>query len=272
MEQFFIQKYEHMDVELDGHKLWIYFNRDDARNAFSEIMVSEFTSILLAADQDPSIRVMILSGRGRAFNAGGDIKSMQDNSGMFAGAPNELRMRYKFGIQTIPQVMDSLSTPIIAMINGAAIGAGLDVSCMCDIRIASEDAKFGETFNKLSLVPGDGGCYFLQRVVGFSKAMELTLTADIISANEALNIGLVSKVVAADILKEEAFKLADKIEKNGPVAVGMSKRALVHAYKNDLSSILEMLCAFQGISQRTDDHQNALGNLNKNGNTVFKNK
>lgn len=271
MQTFKIQKYQHMEVEKDGHKLWIYFNRDEARNAFSEIMIEEFTSILMAGDQDPDIRVMIISGRGRAFNAGGDIKGMENNAGMFAGEPNELRLRYKFGIQTIPQVMESLSTPTIAMINGPAIGAGLDVACMCDIRIAGERAKFGETFNKLSLVPGDGGCYFLQRVVGFAKAMEMTITADIYDANQAKEIGLVSKVVFDGQLKEEVTELANKIELNAPVAVGMSRRALIHAYKNDLSSILEMLSAFQGISQRTNDHVEALKSFKQKKSPEFKN-
>lgn len=272
MKKFKLQNYKHMDAEVDGHKLWIFFNRDDARNAFSEEMISEFCSILIDGDRDPEIRVMIISGRGNAFNAGGDIKDMENNHGMFAGESNELRLRYKFGIQQIPQVMESLSTPTIAMINGPAIGAGLDVACMCDIRIASDKAKFGETFNKLSLVPGDGGCYFLQRVVGFAKAMELTLTADIIDANEAHRIGLVSKVVSESKLKDSTIELANKVEFNAPATIGMSKRAIIHSYRNDLSSVLEMLSAFQGIGQRTQDHRRAIESVKKKTKVEFKNK
>lgn len=242
----------------DKYTLWITLNRPDASNAFSEEMIAELVRNLYLADQDRNVRSIVITGEGKHFCAGGDVKGMKQKAGMFAGEPNELRERYKFGIQQIPICMNSLSTPTIAMVNGAAIGAGLDLACMCDIRVASEKAKFGETFTKLALVPGDGGTFFLQRIIGFAKAMELSLTGEIIDAEMAKSIGLVNYVVGADTLKEKTSQLLSKINSNSPIATQMLKRAFIHASKNDLHSNLEMLSAFQGITQRTSDHFNAL--------------
>lgn len=245
-------------VSLYEQTLWLTLNRPHVSNAFSEAMIEELVRNLYQADRDSEVRSIVITGAGKNFCAGGDLKGMQHKSGMFAGEPNELRERYKYGIQQIPSCMNGLSTPVIAMINGAAIGAGLDMACMCDIRLASEHAKFGETFARLALVPGDGGTFFLQRVVGFAKAMELSLTAEIIDAVAAENIGLVNYVVGAKDLKERTSQLINKINANSPIAIKMLKRAIIHAHKNDLSSNLEMLSAFQGITQRTSDHFIAL--------------
>lgn len=256
-------KLKHVD-----QTLWLTLNRPDSSNAFTVEMIEELVSTLYKADQDNSVGVIVVTGAGKHFCAGGDVKDMQNKMGMFAGDPNELRERYKRGIQQIPLCMNSLSTPVIAMINGAAIGAGLDLACMCDIRISSENAKFGETFGKLGLVPGDGGTYFLQRIVGFAKAMELTLTCDIIGADEAKNIGLVNYVVGADKLVSTTQSLLDKVNSNAPIAIQMAKRAITHAYNNDLASNLDLLSAYQGITQRTSDHFHSVDNVfNKNKNS-----
>ncbi len=250
-----------INIEKKDHSLWITLNRPDASNAFTSKMIEELVSTLYQADEDNEIRVIVVTGAGKHFCAGGDVKDMQDKKGMFAGEPNELRERYKRGIQRIPRCMNSLSTPVVAMVNGAAIGAGLDFACMCDIRIASEKSKFGETFTKLGLVPGDGGTYFLQRIVGFAKAMELTLTCSVLDASEAKNIGLVNYVVGADELIDRTTDVVNKISSNAPIATQMAKRAIVHAYKNDLDSNLDLLCAYQGITQRTSDHFEAVKNV-----------
>ena len=147
------------------------------------------------------------------------------------------------------------------MVNGAAIGAGLDLACMCDIRISSDKAKFGETFAKLGLIPGDGGTFYLQRIIGFAKAMELTLTAKIINSTEAERIGLVNSVVGAEDLKDTVQQVVEQINSNAPIALQMAKRAIVHAYKNDLNSNLDLLAAYQGITQRTSDHFEAVDKI-----------
>jgi enoyl-CoA hydratase/carnithine racemase len=250
-----------LKLNLVSHTLWITLNRPESSNAFTTDMISELIGTLYKADIDNNVRSIVITGEGKNFCAGGDVKDMQTKSGMFAGEPNELRERYKRGIQQIPVCMNSLSTPVIAMVNGAAIGAGLDLACMCDIRIGSNYAKFGETFAKLGLIPGDGGTYFLQRVIGFAKAMELTLTCEIIDANEALKIGLLNFSVGADELNLKTAELVQKINGNAPIALQMAKRAIVHAYKNDLSSNLDLLSAYQGITQRTSDHFEAVDKI-----------
>ena len=248
-------------VSLENFTLWITLNRADASNAFTSSMIEELVSLLYRADEDQEVRTIVITGAGKHFCAGGDVKAMQTKTGMFAGESNELRERYKKGIQKIPRCLNYLSTPVIAMINGAAIGAGLDLACMCDIRVASVKAKFGETFSKLGLIPGDGGAYFLQRIVGYAKAMELTLTARVFDALEAREIGLVNYVVEQEDLKSKTTELVSTINQNAPIATQMAKKAIVHAYKSDLDSHLELLAAFQGITQRTQDHQNSVSNI-----------
>lgn len=234
----------------------ITLNRPETSNALDQELIESLVNALNECDQDSNVNVIILTGAGKNFCSGGDVKNMKSQSAMFAGDSNQLRLKYKHGIQKIPQTIEALSTPIIAAVNGAAIGAGLDLACMCDIRICNETAKFGETFNKLSLVPGDGGTYFLQRIVGYAKAMELTLTARIFEAQEALNMGLVTKV--SKDLNKDSLELANTIAKNAPTSIQMSRRSMIHAYRNDLNSTLEMLSAFQGIAQRSSDHFSAL--------------
>ena len=257
-------------TEFNDHTLWITLNRPESSNAFDDEMIQRLVDELYKADQDSKIWSIVITGAGKHFCAGGDVKAMAEKSGMFEGEPNELRRRYQFGIQQIPKAMNSLSKPVIAMVNGAAIGAGLDLACMCDIRVASEHAKFGETFAKLGLIPGDGGSYFLQRVVGFSKAMELTLTAEVIGAQEAKEINLVNYVVGANDIKSKTKNLLNKIHSNAPIAVQMAKRSIVHSYRNDLNSVLDLLSAYQGITQRTSDHFEALKNIKSGDKTDFK--
>lgn len=262
--------YKKLNVSQKGHVLTIELARPDASNAFDEEMIEELVACLESSDEDNDVRCILLTGQGKHFCAGGDVKGMKAKEGMFSGAPNELRERYKRGIQKIPLAFERLSTPTIAAINGAAIGAGLDMACMCDIRVASDKAKFGETFVKLGLVPGDGGSYFLQRVVGFSKAMEMTLTGNIYDAREALSMGLVSHI-GADFF-EKAKELANSISNNAPMAVQMAKRSIEIARRSDLQAVLDLMAAFQGITQRSEDHFEGLEGLIEKKSPDFKHK
>lgn len=273
---FYKKNYPHIELEdnnLDENGvLWLYLNNPTNRNAISDEMIDSLTKVLKFADFDPKVRVIVLSGRGESFCAGGDVKAMANKSGMFSGEPNELRLNYMSGIQQIPITIESLSTPLIAMVHGAAIGAGCDLACMCDLRLATEKTKFGETFSKLSLVPGDGGTFFLQRIIGYSKAMEMFLTGDLYNGKKAHDMGLVNFLVKdqAELLGQTK-ELALKIAKNAPVALSMTKKAMKHGYKGDLHSQLDLLAAFQGISQRTEDHFEGLRSLKAKDTPNFKN-
>ncbi len=252
------QKFIDIKLQKQNNLLWLSLNRAQARNAITLDMVDSLEKILPYADNDPEVRVIILTGEGESFCAGGDIKNMLEEKEMFAGQSNELRMRYRNGIQKIPELIHRLNTPLVAMVNGHAIGAGCDLVAMADIAIASDKSKFGETFNKLALVPGDGGTYFLQRKIGFSKAMEMYLTCDIYNSQDALNMGLVNFVCRPEELKQKTIELAEKIASHAPIATSMTKRAMIHGYESNLTSQLDLLAAFQGISQRTLDHKEAL--------------
>ncbi|MBC7543460.1 MAG: enoyl-CoA hydratase/isomerase family protein [Candidatus Sericytochromatia bacterium] len=242
-------------VTHDGPIATVTLNRPDARNAYSEEMAADLVRAICQCDADPEVRVVILTGAGDAFSAGGDLKAMREQTGMFAGSGAELRDRYHHGLQQVARAFETCEKPVVAAINGAAIGAGLDLACMCDIRIASDRARFGETFVSVGLVPGDGGAYFLSRVIGFSRALEMALTARLIDAAEALRIGLVSGVVPAEALMGAAQAAAMSIARQAPIAVKLTKAAFYRGYQKDLETALTMAAAFQGLAQRTSDHQ-----------------
>lgn len=255
---FYSQIFTHIKISRADSVLWLSLDNPDFSNAISLEMVSSLTSILREADSDRHIRVVVIRGHGSVFCSGGDIKAMKAKTGMFAGESNELRLRYIHGIQQIPKVLEEFSKPLIAMVNGAAIGAGCDLAMMCDLRVGSEVSKFGETFVKLGLVPGDGGAFFLQRVIGYAKAMQMSLTGDLVAGEEAKQWGLLNYLVSNSELEAETQRLANKIAENPPIAVQMTKKAIKLAHRSDMNTILELSAAYQGITQRTYDHFTAL--------------
>ncbi len=266
---FYLKVFEDLLVEQKKHSLWITLNRPEASNAYSNEMVRALVEVLKHADVDNTVRVIVITGAGKNFCAGGDIKAMKGKTGMFAGEPNQLRETYQAGIQQIPLTFMQLKTPVIAMVNGAAVGAGCDLTAMCDLRIACEEATFAETFAKVGLVPGDGGAFFLTRLIGLGKAMEMFLTCKTLSANEALKIGLVNQVVLQKDLKNKTEELVEQLSVLPPIALQMTKKAIYHAYQNDLNSHLELMAAYQGITQRSSDHFKALDGIMEKTNPTF---
>jgi enoyl-CoA hydratase/carnithine racemase len=250
--------YTDLRYEKEGPVATVVLDRTDARNAYSTAMIDSFVAALDSAEADPEVRVVILTGAGKAFHAGGDLKQMRDGAGMFAGGPVALRRQYVEGIQRVPRRLAQLDKPIIAAINGAAIGAGLDLACMCDLRVLARGAPLGSTFVKVGLVPGDGGAYFLARTVGFPRALELVLTGRLVEAEEALAIGLVHRVVEPADLLPTARELALSIAANAPLAVRMTKRAAYRSWDLDVDTALELAATFQGMVQNTADHREAV--------------
>jgi enoyl-CoA hydratase/carnithine racemase len=237
----------------------ITLDRPEARNAYSDVMLCQLTGALDTADHDPDIRVAILTGAGKGFHSGGDVKAMKERSGMFAGDAAELRERYQRGIQAIPRRIAEFAKPLIAAMHGASIGAGLDLACMCDLRLAASGAQFGSTFVKVGLVPGDGGAFFLARTVGFPRALELMLTGRLIDADEALRIGLVHEVVPNDRLLARAHELAQQLAALPATALQLTKRAAYRSWPGDQAAALELAATYQGIAQNHPDHARALG-------------
>jgi 2-(1,2-epoxy-1,2-dihydrophenyl)acetyl-CoA isomerase len=231
------------------------FSSPGTRNTLSsDIEYGAIESACHDIQRDKSIRAAIFTGAGKAFCAGGNIKEMDERARTGNIPPVEERYAYKEGIHRIPLALHNLEVPTIAAVNGPAIGAGLDLACMCDMRIASSSAIFAESFVKIGIIPGDGGAWLLQRVVGISKAAEMTFTGDPIDANEALACGLVSKVVTPETLMEVALKLATRIAANPGHQLRMAKRLIREAQTSRLETILEMSAAFQALAHSTQEH------------------
>ncbi|MCX4385672.1 crotonase/enoyl-CoA hydratase family protein [Micromonospora peucetia] len=246
-------------VERDGHVETWTINLPEARNPISgDDVIDALVARVDAVNADRAVRAVILTGAGSAFSAGGNVKDMADRVGLFGGAPHELRDGYRRGIQRIPRAMYACDVPLIAAVNGAAVGAGCDLALMCDLRIASERAFFAESFVKLGIIPGDGGAWLLPRAVGAARAAEMALTGDRVDAATALEWGLVSRVVPHGELLAEARRLADRVAANPPHAVRMAKKLLREAQHQSLDSILELSAAMQALAHQTRDHDEAV--------------
>lgn len=258
---------ELLQYQQDGHVVTLTLNDPERRNPLTgNGMVEALLDTLDRIHRDSSVRAVILTGAGTAFSSGGNVRDME----RYAKMPNmALRQEYRLGIQKVPLALFNLEVPVIAAINGHAIGAGLDLACMCDIRIAAEQAKFAESFVKLGIIPGDGGAWLLPRIVGLSRASELTLTGQTIDARQALDWNLVSRVVPAAELLPCAREIAEAIAANPPHAVRLAKRLMREALHTRLDTLLEMSAAYQVLAHQSADHQEAVAAFIEKRTPVF---
>lgn len=248
-----------LQTERRGSILIVRMNSPETHNALSTPdQFDEITALCKSIGTDMSIKAMVLTGNGKSFCAGGNVKDMASREGIFKGTPYDLRNSYRTGIQQIPLALYEVEVPVIAAVNGAAIGAGLDLACMCDVRIASTKAKFAESFVKLGIIPGDGGAWLLQRIIGQAKATLLSLTGETIDAETALEYGLVTSVVPAEDVVEEAIAIATKMVANPGHALRLTKRLLREAQYSKLDSLLELSAAYQALAHNVDDHHEAV--------------
>lgn len=246
------------DPEVEG-LVWVTLDRPDARNAYSDAMVAALVDALDCLEADDAVRCVALTGAGRAFSAGGDLKAMRDHSGMFEGDAVGLRDRYLRGIHRIPRRFARFDKPVIAAINGPAIGAGLDLACMCDLRVALRTAPLGSTFVKVGLVPGDGGAYFLARTIGFPNALEMVLTGRLVQGDEAVRLGLVHAVVDdAEALTAAVRERARALCALPPLALRLTKSAAYRSVDLPMHAALDIAATYQGVAQNTDDHDEAV--------------
>lgn len=246
-------------LELSGRIARLVLDRDDVRNELTGTRLYEAvvrTVDWINAGEDVS--VLVIAGTGKSFSAGGNVKDMHDRTGAFAGDVYELQAGYRRGIQSMAIAMHRLDVPSIAEINGVAIGAGLDLACMCDMRIASDDARFGETFINLGIIPGDGGAWFLQRLIGYQRAAELTFTGRVIGAREALALGVVLDVVPAGELRTRTASLAEEIASKPPRALRLTKRLMTSAARMGLPDFLDVCATYQGMCHHSADHAEAM--------------
>jgi enoyl-CoA hydratase/carnithine racemase len=232
----------------------ILLNRPARKNAFTLEMVDRWADLLQEAESDPEVRAIIVTGAGDAFCSGVDLDTIDHASLSALDRKRQLTDR----IHRVALTLEGMSTPVIAALNGAAVGAGLDMALMCDMRVAARSARLSEGYVRVGLVPGDGGCYYLPRLVGTAKALELLLTGDFVDGEEAARIGMVNQVVDDDALLAASRALAEKIAAAPPVAVGMIKRATYQSARVDLRTALDLISSHFGVVVTTDDSEEAL--------------
>ncbi len=228
----------------------ITLNRPDKLNAFTGEMIDTWASSLAKAQADEQVNVIVVTGNGRAFCAGGDVARMGD------GEPTPLQHKNQLWehIHRIPKTLEGVDKPVIAMVNGLTVGAGMGMSLMCDVRIAAESARFSTGYVRVGLVPGDGDTYFLPRLVGSAKALELLWTADFIEAADALRLGIVNRVVPDGQLKEATYAFARQIADGPQVPIRMIKRLVYQSLRLDLRTHLDLVSSHMAVVRRTEDH------------------
>jgi enoyl-CoA hydratase/carnithine racemase len=258
-------------LDKHGHIATLTMNRAESRNVLGEPGDGAlFAEAAAAINGDTDIRCAILTGAGPAFSAGGNVKAMQEKSGLFAGGAGEIAAAYKRDIHGVVNSLWTLEVPLIAAVNGAAIGLGNDVACLADIRIAADTAVFAATFLKIGLVPGDGGAWLLPRIIGYARAAELFFAAETIDAPTALRWGLVSHVVPAGLLMEEAMGLAIAIARQPPGVLRMTKKLMREALTADFAAVMDRSADCQGRAHLSADHAEALAAFFEKRPPVFK--
>jgi enoyl-CoA hydratase/carnithine racemase len=247
-------EYEHLKFSVQDGIALITLDRPEAMNAFTSQMLESWFVAITKCEQSEEIRAVILTGAGKAFCAGGDIKDFLSQDLRAWDLKNFLQEK----VHRVALAMDGLHKPIIAALNGAARGAGMDMALFCDIRIASERASLSESYIKLGIAPGDGGAFSLPRIVGPAKALEWLLTGNPIGVDEALRFGLINKVVPHDRLMEEAYLMARTIADHSPLAVRLTKRAVKQALNSDLRDHLDYISSQMGLLCETEHFREAV--------------
>ncbi len=233
----------------------ITLNRPDRMNAFTGQMINEWYAALLDANEDRDTKVVIVTGNGRAFCAGADVGGKGPLGGLQdqKRTPAENRNFLRDGVQRIPRLVSLMEKPYIAAVNGAAVGAGMDMASMCDMRFASESARFGMTYVRMGIIPGDGGAYYLPRIVGLANALDLIWTGRIFGAEEALAMGYVSAVVPDGDLMEHTRSYAAKLTRGPGVAIQLAKRLVYRSQHTDVDGALDLASQAMYIAQSTED-------------------
>jgi enoyl-CoA hydratase/carnithine racemase len=241
--------------DVDDGVATIRLNRPERLNAFTPLMLEEWTNAIDLARDDDRVRAVVVTGSGRGFCAGMDVGQEIAGEGVLHGesGPAERRNSLRYTVHRVPRALQLLDKPYIAAINGAAVGAGMDMASMADIRFASQTARFGMAYVKMGIVPGDGGCFFLPRIVGLQKALELIWTGDLFDAEEALRIGYVLRVYPPDSLLSETQAFAKRLAEGPAVALQLAKRLVYQGMEVGLDQALDLAQSAMTIAQSTED-------------------
>ena len=233
-------------------------NRPDKLNAFNAAMLDQWVAALERSQADPAVRAIVVTGAGRAFCSGGDVDEMGRSE---ANTPLRIKQRLQQGVQRIPHLLSRMDKPVIVALNGVATGAGLDLALMADIRFMAASARVGETYAKVGLVPGAGGAWFLPRLVGVAKALELFWSAELLDAQEALRIGLVNRVCADEELLPQALAFARQVAQMPPLSIELIKRAVYQSTHADLATSLDLVSSHMTVVRNSRDHAEAIAAL-----------
>ena len=244
--------YETILCNIDQGVLTITLNRPDVLNAFNRKMTDELQDAFKKVERDPAVRCIVLTGAGRAFSSGEDLKSRAAEGDSDFGST--LRQRYN----PLVSKMRNIEKPVLGSINGVAAGAGCSIALACDLRIASEKARFMEVFVRVGLVPDSGSSFLLPRLVGLGRALEMAFLGDEMGADEALRAGLVNRVVPAEELESATRELALRLAKSPTKAIGLAKRAINRALTMDLDQALDYEVYGQETAGASDDHREGI--------------
>ncbi|MCY0878162.1 MAG: enoyl-CoA hydratase-related protein [Firmicutes bacterium] len=245
--------YESIEYAVANRIATITLNRPDTLNALTEGMLKELSDAVKQAERDQSVRVLILTGRGRGFCSGQDLKALGDHP-----TPEAIGQHLARRYHPLIARLATLEKPTIAMVNGVAAGAGMSLALACDLRVAAVEARFTQAFVRVGLVPDSGSSYFLPRLVGYARALEMAMTGMTVESETALAWGLVNRVVPAERLAEETYKLAEALAAGPPLALGMIKREIAYGASHALVEALEREKDFQMTAAATQDHREAV--------------
>lgn len=241
------------DVDRDTKVATLTLNRPDRLNAFDREMVDAWADALAALSADRDVHVIVVTGAGRAFCAGGDLSTLAEDAG-----PLERKQFLRDHVHRVERAMRAVEQPVIAMINGAAMGAGLDMALLCDLRLAADDAKLGEAYVKLGLVPGDGGAWLLPRLVGPARALELLLTGRVLTGAEAAEWGLVNRSLHGDRLQDATLELAAGLAAGPQLAQRLIKRAVYASEQMTRGVHFDQISSAMALAQSQDEFEGAV--------------
>jgi len=252
-------EYKEILFQIDHGIATITLNRPDIRNAITHReIIEEIKSVCKQVNEDLNVKALIVTAVDPAYSSGGNVKDMKDRKGMFQGTPAEIMEKYRSNLQEVLLTVYNVEVPTIAAVNGSAVGAGCGLALMCDIRVASRKATFGETFLNVGLVTGDGSAFTLPRTIGMAKACELIFTGATIDADTAMSVGLINYIVEHEQLLAKANEIAVNIASKPPQALRMTKRLIRTGQHSTLVHIMEEAAAFQSLCHYTEDHMEAL--------------
>ena len=246
---------DNLRFTVEGRVATVTLDRPERMNAFTFAMIDAWVEAIAACRRDDEIRVLIVTGAGKAFCAGGDIREMKDRLDQ---PPERRKSELWERIQRVPLALEDFDKPVLVAVNGAATGAGMDLALMGDIRYAAASARFAETYVRVGLVPGAGGAHFLPRLVGTAKALELFWTGDFVDAAKALRIGLVNQVLPDEGLLPHVREVASRIAAGPALAIRLMKRAILQGMRNDLRGNLDLVSSHYAVVTASRDHREAV--------------